>query len=48
MDYLIWLVHLKDDDIGIRHRIQNLLPNYFYLLSKDHELTYFSMLVPKH
>jgi len=46
--YLIWLIHRKDYDIDKRPRIQNLFSNYFYFLSKDHKLTYFSMFVPKH
>jgi hypothetical protein len=48
MVYLIWVVHPKDYDIGKRPRIQYVLSNYFYFLNKDHELSYFSMFVPKH
>jgi hypothetical protein len=48
MVYLIWIVHPKIYNIGKSLKIQKFkiyFPFIFIFLNKDHQLTYFNMLV---
>jgi len=47
MVYSIWLINPKFYNTSKKLKINNLLStSYFYFLSKDHQLAYFSMLMP--
>ncbi len=50
MVYLIWLAPPKLITLvkGLNSKIQNLFSTYFYFLSNDNQLAYFSILVPFH